>query len=609
MKRHLLLLMVFVFFFAVLPAQEKKVMAEDPLKNFQLIGKAAPVNEKVKTGFDAITTNVLESYLAFLSSDLLEGRETGTRGYNLASEYAASQFSAWGLKPAGDKPRNQFQMRFFGAPQPADPPKQSYFQIVPLKKIKARTSAVNVEFRNGQSIKKQEFLPEMDYTMMPGETGELKAPVVFAGYGVTAPEAGYDDYKNLDVKGKFVLIIGDEIGKTDPASPFQKNEKLKQKYGTMTMGRRMRPTAAGGEQPFNRIAHAEKMGAVGVLIVRNVLENRDQTQKAQVTPQKNLDERPVSNRDSFRMSLLSRGMGMGFSTLPSVYVSPEMADALLAPQGRNLEKLLRQIDSTVKPVSFVLSNLVFDVTMEVETELIGSMNVLGYIEGTDPKLKDEVVVIGAHLDHLGTYRDEYIFNGADDNGSGSVSVMAMARAFMLNPVKPKRSILFALWTGEEKGLLGSRYYVENPYFPLEKTVVNLNIDMLSRAPDSSYLERMARMQQLDKKTTEELMKKVRPDHFLSISYDSQAEFLLKAMKEANQYCGLDLYYSASSSAISGGGSDHASFGMKKIPWGMYLASMHEDYHRVSDSVEKINAPYMERMSRLLYLTAFFIADR
>jgi Zn-dependent M28 family amino/carboxypeptidase len=234
-------------------------------------------------------------------------------------------------------------------------------------------------------------------------------------------------------------------------------------------------------------------------------------------------------------------------------------------------------------------------------------NVLGYIEGSDPNLKNELVVVGAHLDHLGK-RGDYIFNGADDNGSGSVGVMNLARAFAVNPEKPKRSVLFALWTGEEEDLLGSRYYVMNPPFPIEKTVAYFNMDMISRPYAETTLRPMARMMNIP--IENEVFKKIKLANFLPISFSAGAG-LAEVIREADQYVGLDLFLRESSGRIerSMGGSDHESFAPVKVPWIFAITAMHEDYHQTSDSVDKASGDMMAKISQLAYLTTYALADR
>jgi len=218
-----------------------------------------------------------------------------------------------------------------------------------------------------------------------------------------------------------------------------------------------------------------------------------------------------------------------------------------------------------------------------------------------------VVVVGAHLDHLGA-NGPYVYNGADDNGSGSIGVLNVARAFVTNPEKPKRTIVFCLWTGEEKGLLGSRYYVMNPVYPLDKTVAYFNMDMISRPYTETNLTRMARMMNLP--VENELFKKIKPENFLPVSFSAGAG-IGEVVRNVDQYVGLDLYLRESGEGMDRGmgGSDHASFAFAKIPWVFVITSMHEDYHQTGDSTDKANGEMIEKVSRLAYLTTYALADK
>jgi Zn-dependent M28 family amino/carboxypeptidase len=180
--------------------------------------------------------------------------------------------------------------------------------------------------------------------------------------------------------------------------------------------------------------------------------------------------------------------------------------------------------------------------------------------------------------------------------------MEIAEAFAKNPVKPKRSIVFALWTGEEKGLLGSRYYVTHPF--IEKTYCNLNLDMISRVYDKSRIGMMARMFGVN--IPKEALDKIDAKKFVTLSYDADTPELGKIIRENNNYVGLHLSLHASSEGM--GGSDHAPFAMSNIPWAFFIAAMTEDYHQPTDSVEKASPELMEKIIRITYLTAFSLAN-
>lgn len=578
--------------------QEKKgdTGQQDPMKDFSIIGETQPVPSDLKTGFESITGKDAQAYLAFISSDWLEGRDTGRRGYDIAAEFAGTMFKLWGLKPAGDFPEPVRDFRSFYAPQqPREKAERTYFQEVALKEVVSSDSRITVECRKGSETKSRTFMPDMDYRYRVGQTQTLSAPVVFVGYGISEKKAGYDDYAKIDVKGKIVMMLTEVPGKDDPNSPFAK-EELKQKYmPARDFRRRFMPS------PKVQLAHDK--GAVGVIIVENAPEKALDVPKQTLNARRINDEKPIIPGERARVSLFQSSIRMPWPTLPTINVTGDMADFILGYADQHLEDLKAKIEKNYQPNSFSLPGVFLNVESTVKEKLIRSRNVLGFIEGSDPKLKDEVVVIGAHLDHLGK-RGDYIFNGADDNGSGSVGVLEIAQAFALNPVKPKRSILFALWTGEEKGLLGSRYYVSSPFFPTDKTVAYINLDMISREWKKDRLKMMARRFGIG--FDDKMLEKVDTSKFITLSL-SMSDEIYNALKQNNQYVGMHLHLRKTNQGM--GGSDHSSFAFKKVSWVFFMAAMTEDYHQPSDSVEKISTGLIEKISRLCWLTAFSLANK
>jgi hypothetical protein len=598
------LLSVFVLFIfltvSALPAaaQEtaEKVDKKDPMKDFSIVEQVQPVPAELKTGFDSITGKDAATFLQFISSDLLEGRETGGQGYDIAAEYAVSLFSLWGLQPAGDfDVKTPDPHDFFSSQSHKEEkkPKRTYFQEIALKERVKHDSLVTVEMAKGTEQKTRTFYPDMDYTFSSGYSQGFSAPVVFVGYGISEKGIKYDDYAGIDVKGKIVMMLSEGPGWNDPESPFNKNN-LKEKYTPNRMMRRM------GGSP--KVKLADDKGAIAVLMVENSIDRNPDIAEKQLISQKINDERPIFPGERKRMRLIRETMKLPWGSLPTVNISREMANIILESSGKEIETLKSGIEKGNKPNSFSLPGVTFKIDSTVEEKLIRGRNVLAYLEGSDPKLKDEVVIVGAHLDHLGR-RGDYIFNGADDNGSGSVGVMALARAFALNPVKPKRSILFALWTGEEEGLLGSRYYASNPFFSLKNTVAYINHDMISRVWAKNRLVMMARRFGAD--IPKEFSEKIKPENFLSISL-CESDKLYNMLKENNKYIGMQIHLRPTSSFM--GGSDHAPFAYLKVPWIGFMAAMTEDYHQPSDTVDKISPEMMEKIIRISWLTAFSIAD-
>lgn len=592
-------LLILVTVFALAAQQAPPPKPEDVLKNMVLVDKTEPVADKMKPGFDSITARDSLALLAYLSSDLMEGRETATRGIQLAAEYAASLFKLWRVQAAGDLPVVPRSMSaMFGGTPPA-PPVKGYLQEFVMKEISDVQGKLGLELRKDGTVKSRAYESGIDFQSMSSTAEAVSAPVVFAGYGISEKSAGWDELKGFDVKGKIVLILSEAPGKNDPKSPFQAKE-LKEKYFPPEGAFAFR--MMGG---FNKAREIAKLGAVAVLQVPASGKDAD-LYKAMAGPRPVDDARPIINEPRRRLLIPGAGDRMPWESSPVITITREMADAILENAGTKIDDLQKKIESTYKPASMALPGTTVTLSTTAKTALVRCRNVVGYVEGSDPVLKNEVVVIGAHYDHLGK-RGDYIFNGADDNGSGSVGVMSLARAFAENPVKPKRTIVFCLWTGEEEGLLGSRYYIRNPAFPIDKTVAYINLDMISRPYDEKTIVRMGRM--FNFPAGQELMKKIQPADFLPVSFAAGAG-LGDVFREADQHIGLSVFLRESTSnERGGGGSDHSSFAAAKVPWVFCIAAMTEDYHQTSDSVDKVSGDLMEKITKLVYVAAYNIADR
>ena len=251
MKKSILfcLFLVLCTFSLLVGQQEKAEEKEDPFKNFSIVNEIQPVPEKVKVGFESITGKDATAYLAFLSSDLLEGRDTATKGYEIAAEYAASLFKVWGIDPAGDPVRSRVSMGRMPPPQQtAVQPSRSYFQNIVFKETLGRESSASVTWKKGLMAKSKSFQDNADYSYSASENQSITAPIVFVGYGIQESSLKFDEYKNIDVKGKFVLMLSEAPGKNDPESPFNKGD-LKEKYYPQ---RRMR-----GESSFSKYTSLE----------------------------------------------------------------------------------------------------------------------------------------------------------------------------------------------------------------------------------------------------------------------------------------------------------------------------------------------------------------
>lgn len=369
----------------------------------------------------------IRAHVAFLASDLLEGREAGSKGYDIAANYVASQFAQVGLKPAGKD--------------------GTWFQTVPLVAFRPKDEGAYVVKAKDGSSAPLVFGEDVLIGRNAGaKDHRVAAPLVFAGWGVVAPERKHDDYKGLNVKGKIVVVL------TGGPPGFQTEERAY--YGN---ARTKREAAA-------------KAGAVGVIFVSTP---KDEARRPFIEGKRTWQAWSMTWRapDGTAFDPAPGAPGLGS-------VSVKGAEKLFAGASKPFSEVAAAADAG-KPVARFALATSLDVTLNAEVKTIQSPNVAGLIEGSDPKLKDEVVVLSAHLDHIGITAPldgDPINNGALDNAGGIATTLEVARAFSESGQKPKRSILFLAVTAEEKGLLGAEYFARNPTVP-GALVANVNLDM------------------------------------------------------------------------------------------------------------------------------------
>lgn len=362
------------------------------------------LEKKLLSQFHEIKSEEMMSWMEKLCSPEFSGRLTGTTGFTASAEWVAGKLKEWGIKPGGE---NGTYFQWFPAP---------YTDVVD-----AGSLTLNLRQPDGSFIKKTYSYPDQYYPGMNSGNGEITAEVVFVGYGVTAPELNYDDYKGIDVKGKIVLMNRD-VPYTDPGNPEYK-KWVKYCYHQY------------------KLENAVKHGAAGMVYIEGNLAN------------------PNISHDA---SIIVCGIG------------PEPLADIFAGLKTTNKDVTDKIKKTMKPASF---NTGKNMTIKENTiwhpEGKGC-NVVGLIEGSDPVLKNEVIIIGGHLDAVG--KGGQVVNGALDNGSGTVDIMGAAKAMALSGVPLKRSVMFLFIGGEENGLLGSKYYSLHPVFTPEKSLVYINLD-------------------------------------------------------------------------------------------------------------------------------------
>ncbi len=523
------------------------------------------LTEAEEYGLEFIDESKLFSHLNYIASNLFEGREATERGAELTAEYAAALFRMWGLRPVGD------DLDISGCQGPSYFQKFDVIEYSPLA-----SSSFSVTTEEGASQYTTDFTYEVDFDIGFGvrDNVTISAPVVFVGYGMDVPEEDYREFENVTVENKIVLMV-DGVPREDDDSLVWNESGQRTRYAGLR----------------TRLSRLREEGAAGILIVQGRQEGRGLYQRFA----QNIEHHhPRFNRhyEGDEPMEPRRRMHLAQSELsgsPVFNISRKAANSILQTTGQSLAEIQDAIDENLQPQSRELANVTATMQPEFETQVLWTNNVVGMIGGSDPELKDEVIIVGAHYDHDGK-RSGYIWNGADDNGSGTSGVLTLAHAFATAPERPKRSILFALWGAEEKGLLGSRYFVDNPVVPFESIITKKNLDMIGRDrsnPDAGiYAE----------ENTDQV--------FVTLS--EQLPLLEEITEKNNEFTGLDLDMRVRN--ITGGGSDHVPFARNDIPVSFFFTGFHEDYHQPTDTVEKINFEKMARIVQLAYLNLWSLAN-
>ncbi len=531
-------ILLFLFFYTLLPAQREgfREAVNEPVP----AGTVTKVKSKDKQKGYAdkfVTPEAIKSHLEILASDKMEGRETGTKGQILAEKYLVSSIKEMGFEPSVGK----------GYTQGISFVKERFTEKVEL------------------SVRGKEFRYMWDYFALPFNNKNMPVfeedQVVFVGYGID--DEKYSDYKGVDVKGKTIMVLPGEPMDAKGNSKITGSEKL----------------SDWSDGPDKKWITAGEKGAKCIIFMET-----------------NIRETATPYLDR----LLRGSMEMADSRpareeMPqSIHVSTEVAKEIIGKKRyKKFVKTRKKMNKKGITRSLVVPTEIKS-NFKKETSTLDGSNVLGFLPGSDPKLKDQIVVVSAHYDHLGK-RGDGIYNGADDNGSGSSTVLAMANAFAQAAKDgngPRRSILFIWVSGEEKGLLGSKYYVNHPIYPLENTIADVNVDMIGRS-DKNHADNPEYIYVIgaDRLSTElHDINEAMNDKYTQIELD----YTFNAEDDPNQF-----YYR----------SDHYNFAERGIPSIFYFSGVHKDYHRTSDTVEKINFKKTAKIGKLIFHTIWQLANQ
>jgi hypothetical protein len=522
-------------------------------------------------GVEEITAEQMKAYLTFVASDEMAGRSTPSRGLDLTAKYLASQLARWGVRPAGDG--------------------GTYFQRIMLRReqIDAEKSSVEVDgkrFSFGDAFLAQPV------------SGTAVGGLVYVGHGWVIPSKNLNAYETsegrLEVKDKIVVAVSG-LPKGVPAADLVSGKP--------------------GVDWDNALTYAAKNGARAVVYVP-----QEQTLKAWSRLRERLTrpgplrvEQPDAQAGGQTYGVLGNSLRVeptsppAGNSIPVITASEKLLTALFQGERVSGEEILKR--AAADPVApFALSpTRAVKLSVTGQLERVPTQNVVAVVEGADPELKQEYVAVGAHYDHVGDSSQtgcqpaggDTICNGADDDGSGTVGVLAMAEAFAKGP-RPKRSILFVWHAGEERGLWGSEYFVEHPTVPLDKIVAQLNIDMIGRS------------RQADDKESRNAG--LTGPHEIYVIGSKMMSTELGQLSEAvnDSYLKLKFNYKYDDPRDSERlfyRSDHYNYAKKGIPIIFYFDGIHADYHRPTDEVEKIDFEKMEKVTRTVYATAWELANR
>ncbi len=497
-----------------------------------------------------ITESQLKDYLYFVASDEMEGRDTPSRGLDTTAKFIGMNLSRWGFKPAGDN--------------------GTFYQKFALKGEGVDTEKTAFE------IAGQKFIYGEDYFKLAGSGSITNAPMVFAKDGWVIKSKNINAYEGIDVKGKIIVLYanGNPNPNTVTPSPVRRNEL----------------TGTKGVDWIDPITYAKQNGAAGIILVASPgLQSFWGQVKAffaggNLTPEK-----------------LAEPNNSAVNAIPVVLTSQKIGEAIF-PADKLPWKMLGNMGS--QPTANAMSlEKTANLSVVAKDRIEMTQNVVAIWEGSDPVLKNEMVAVGAHYDHVGMNPnapgDDKIYNGADDDGSGTVAVLAMAEALAKSKVRPKRSVLFVWHAGEEKGLWGSEYFNKFPTVDIKQVIAQLNIDMIGRSkkdgdsnPKNKELSDRNTIYVIGSNMMSSKLGEIVTNtnkSYMNMTYDYRYD----DPKDPNRF-----FFR----------SDHFNYAVNGIPIAFWFDGVHEDYHQLGDHADKIDYPRMEKIARTIFLTMWELGD-
>jgi len=535
---------------AAVPAAHGKTPPPAPaVDEFVAAATPQPLPEPAAAAQASIRAAALAAHVGFLASPALAGRGLGSSGLDTALEYVVAVFARAGVPPLQPSRR-------VGAVEPA------YFQAVPLREVRDPGGEVVVERRTGAASLSRTFAHGVDCLFRRQTPQTVAAPAVFAGYGIRSASPRHDDYAGLDVRGKVVLVRAG----TPPGAEWQRDEVV---------------ARYAAEDPDDRwqakLDTAAGLGAAAVI----ALEDESWLRRLE-------EQRTEANEPFF----LPADAPAAATVRPLFTVaSPTLAADCLGAEGPDGGP--RQ-----------LAGVTLSVRATGTEAVVASRNVIAWLEGRDETLRDEAVVVGAHVDHLGAVAGQ-VHPGADDNASGTAALLEIARALAGLPERPRRSVVFAFWTGEEEGKLGSGHYVRHPAWPLARTAVYVNLDMIGHP----WLldEVRALVAAAGAGDAEALLGGPHPEVLAEAGVPPDAVEVAAALRRAARATGLALHLDRTTG--TSGGSDYRDFARADVPFVRFFGNFFPDYHKPGDTAEALDPAQVERIARLAFAAVWLLADR
>lgn len=506
---------------------------------------------------DAIRVAELRADLFFLAGDAMRGRLTDTVENLATGDYIRSRFERAGLQPAAAGGS------FF----------QNYLLMTATLGADNHLRVSGMDGVTRTLVHGQEFFPQRF-----SASGAVEGDLVFAGFGITAPKFGHDDYKG-DVAGKIALVLDHEPGERDPNSPFE---------GVVT---------AEQAAPWRKALAAQEHGAIGILYVADVHTHPEPVNLEQTA-------RTVWPATAPHLKTYMLASWADRLHIPAAQISPALAAQLVVGSGKALSALASAAEARGGMTATPLPGVRVRLQTDVVRHTVPDRNVVAFLEGSDPALKNEWVLVTAHFDHNGADGTQ-IFNGADDNGSGTVALLEIADAYAeaaRQGKRPRRSLLFAAWNSEERGLLGAWAYTDAPLKPLSTIAAVLNMDMVGRNEEIP-VGGGGRFTGLEVQTAESNA------NALNVMGFTRAPDVATAVDAANAKIGLRLlkrYDNNASNLVRR--SDQWPFLQQGVPALGFMTGLHPDYHTVYDRPEKINYEKLEKIARLIYQASWDLAN-